>query len=163
MADGAFADVPTDPVTLESWMLWAELAAALGDRRAAGILLPRLEPLREDVVTEALGTYGVVSRCVGALTRHLHFHLSHVLIHRLAVFAKLAYFVIELAALLLRNKLQRPNDPGLLGFFQDAAADEVIALLTFKVLFNHENRIRALEGKPPLTPAQARAAIKALM
>jgi hypothetical protein len=67
MADGGFADVPIDPVALESWMLWAELAAALGDRRAAAMLLPRLEPLRDCVVTEALGTYGVVSRCAGSL------------------------------------------------------------------------------------------------
>ena len=67
MADGAFAAIPTDPVALESWMLWAELAATLDDRRAAAMLLPRLEPLREYVVTEALGTYGVVSRCAGSL------------------------------------------------------------------------------------------------
>ncbi|HEY7622771.1 MAG TPA: AAA family ATPase [Solirubrobacteraceae bacterium] len=67
VADGAFADVPTDPVTLESLMLWAELAVNLGDRRAAALLLPRLEPLREHMVTEALGIYGVVSRCVGSL------------------------------------------------------------------------------------------------
>ncbi len=32
-----------------------------------------------------------------------------------------------------------------------------------KVLFNHENRIRALEGKPALTHAQFKAAIFALI
>jgi hypothetical protein len=67
MADGGFEAVPVDPVTLGSWTLWAELAAALGDRRSASMLLPRLEPLRDCVVTEALGTYGVVSRCAGSL------------------------------------------------------------------------------------------------
>ena len=32
-----------------------------------------------------------------------------------------------------------------------------------KVLFNHENRIRALEGKAAITPAQFRAALKGLL
>ena len=33
----------------------------------------------------------------------------------------------------------------------------------FQVLFNHENRIRALEGKASITPAQFKAAIIALL
>lgn len=33
----------------------------------------------------------------------------------------------------------------------------------FRILFNHENRIRALEGKAAVTAAQFRAALKALL
>lgn len=33
----------------------------------------------------------------------------------------------------------------------------------FKVCFNHENRIRALEGKAPISAAQFRATLKALI
>jgi len=67
MSHRGFADVPADPVTLGTLALWADLAASLHDRGAALILLPRLERVRDQIVTEALGTYGVVSRCVGAL------------------------------------------------------------------------------------------------
>jgi hypothetical protein len=35
-------------------------------------------------------------------------------------------------------------------------------ILTLKVAFNQENRIRALEGKPALTAAQFKAAVRAL-
>ena len=38
------------------------------------------------------------------------------------------------------------------------AVDRVV----LRVLFNHENRLRALEGRAPATPAEFRAAIKAL-
>ena len=34
-------------------------------------------------------------------------------------------------------------------------------VLTFKVLFDHENRVRALEGKAAISAAQFRAALKA--
>lgn len=33
----------------------------------------------------------------------------------------------------------------------------------FKILFNHENRIRTLESRPQVTAAQFRAAVKALL
>jgi hypothetical protein len=48
----------------------------------------------------------------------------------------------------------------------DADKDAVISafdMLAFKVLFNHENRIRALEGKGTVTAAQFRTAMKALL
>ena len=48
----------------------------------------------------------------------------------------------------------------------DADKDRVLDrydILTFKVLFNHENRIRALEGQSARTAAQFRAALKALL
>ena len=65
-AESAF-ELPRDPVRLGSWCIWAELATQLGDREAAAILLTHLQGLRDCVVTEALGTFGVVSRCVGSL------------------------------------------------------------------------------------------------
>ena len=65
-AESAF-ELPRDPVRLGSWCIWAELATQLGDRGAAAILLTHLQGLRDCVVTEALGTFGVVSRCVGSL------------------------------------------------------------------------------------------------
>lgn len=36
-------------------------------------------------------------------------------------------------------------------------------IISFKIAFNHENRIRALEGKAPITAAQFRAAVKAAL
>ena len=67
MSQRGFADLPADPNTLGSLALWGDLAARLGDRRSASLLLTRLEPVRDHIVTEALGVYGVASRCVGSL------------------------------------------------------------------------------------------------
>ncbi len=36
-------------------------------------------------------------------------------------------------------------------------------IVSFKVLFNHENRIRVLESKQPITVAQFKAGIRALL
>jgi len=44
----------------------------------------------------------------------------------------------------------------------EAKIDRVDAL-TFKVMFNHENRVRALESKAPITANQFRAALKAML
>lgn len=63
----------------------------------------------------------------------------------------------------LSPHLLRPAAAGVLAGYQDSQAGGVVILTAFKVLFNHENRLRALEGKAPLTAAQARAAVKALM
>ena len=71
VARRSFEDVPEDPVTLGALTLWAELAAHLGDRVSAAALLPLLRPSRDQVVAEALGTLGAVSRCVGALAATL--------------------------------------------------------------------------------------------
>lgn len=70
-ADRRFEDVPDDPVALGALTLWAELAARLGDRASAAVLLPLLEDVAGLLVTEALGTLGVVSRSVGALAATL--------------------------------------------------------------------------------------------
>lgn len=59
--------------------------------------------------------------------------------------------------------LVRPTNAAVLDGYTSSQADTVIQHLVFKILFNHENRIRALEGKGAVTAAQARAAVKALM
>ena len=70
----------------------------------------------------------------------------------------------------LATYLQRPTAAGVLDGYQDTLAGGIITQAIFKVLFNHENRVRAIEralalnGSPAnLTPAQAKAAVKALM
>lgn len=70
----------------------------------------------------------------------------------------------------LSGVLIRPVATNVLDGYKDALAGNIVAQVIFKVLFNHENRLRACEralnlnGSPAdLTPAQARAAVKALM
>ncbi|HEX2414828.1 MAG TPA: AAA family ATPase [Thermoleophilaceae bacterium] len=60
-----FAGLPADPVQLGSFVLWAEVAARLGAKTAAAALLQRLEPWRDQVVLDALGTLGSASRGLG--------------------------------------------------------------------------------------------------
>ena len=64
----------------------------------------------------------------------------------------------------------RPSRAAVLDGYKDTHARRVVAGAAFKVLFNHENRLRAIErqlglnGSPAdLTAGQARNAIKALM
>lgn len=64
----------------------------------------------------------------------------------------------------------RPTDATVLDAYVGVHADTVLSRPAFKVLYQHENRIRAIEralslnGSPAnLTPAQAKAAIKALL
>ncbi len=66
--------------------------------------------------------------------------------------------------------LVRPVSANVLDGYKTSLAGNIVAQVIFKVLFNHENRLRACEralalnGSPPdLTPAQAKAAVKALM
>jgi hypothetical protein len=66
--------------------------------------------------------------------------------------------------------LLRPVATNVLDGYKDSQAGGVIITVAFKIMFNHENRIRAIEralslnGSPPnLTAGQARAAVKALM
>ena len=70
----------------------------------------------------------------------------------------------------LQQLLLRPTSATILDAYKGKQADDVITKIMFKIDFNHENRLRAIErslglnGSPPaLTPAQARAAVKALM
>jgi hypothetical protein len=55
-------------------------------------------------------------------------------------------------------------DPGITVFLNPPAADPIEQwdLTSLKTTFNHENRIRALEGKAPITVAQFKTALKAL-
>lgn len=66
--------------------------------------------------------------------------------------------------------LIRPTDAVVLDAYVGVHADLVLSRPAFKVLFQHENRIRAIEralslnGSPAnLTAGQARAAVKALL
>lgn len=66
--------------------------------------------------------------------------------------------------------LIRPINANVLDGYTGSQADTVLQHLFFKVAFNHENRLRAIErqlslnGSPAnLSAAQARAAVKALM
>lgn len=66
--------------------------------------------------------------------------------------------------------LARPTAAAVLDGYTTAQATTIVGHVPFKILFNHENRIRAIErqlalnGSPPnLTAAQAIAAVKALM
>lgn len=68
----------------------------------------------------------------------------------------------NLAAVLAPYAL-RPVNANVLDNFKQALANNVGAQVIFKILFDHENRIRALEGKAAITVQQAIAGIKALM
>lgn len=64
----------------------------------------------------------------------------------------------------------RPTHSGVLAGYLDTQAGDVVDLIQFKVLFNHENRLRAVEralnlnsSPANLTPAQARQAVKVLL
>lgn len=64
----------------------------------------------------------------------------------------------------------RPSAAGVLDAYLNTQAIEVADAVQFKIIFNHENRLRAIEralnlnGNPAnLTPAQARAAVKVLL
>lgn len=56
----------------------------------------------------------------------------------------------------------RPVNANVLVAYQNALAGGVNAVV-FRILFNHENRIRALEGKAPLTVQQALQTIATLL
>jgi len=57
----------------------------------------------------------------------------------------------------------RPTDSNMLDGYQSRQSQSIVDHAVTKLLFNHENRIRALEGKAALTPAQFRIALKQLM
>lgn len=62
----------------------------------------------------------------------------------------------------LAQYLLRPVNANVLSAWQNALANNVNQAI-FKVLFNHENRIRTLEGKSTITVQQAIAGFAALM
>lgn len=57
----------------------------------------------------------------------------------------------------------RPTNAGVLAGYTNALADAVQANVIFRILFNHENRIRTGAGQATITAAQFRTAIQALM
>jgi hypothetical protein len=70
----------------------------------------------------------------------------------------------------LASALARPINAEVLDGYQSAQAQSVIVQTIFKLLFNHENRLRAIErtlslnnSPPNVAPAQAFAAVKALL
>lgn len=63
----------------------------------------------------------------------------------------------------LANYQLRPTNTNVLDKYKTSLANDIGLQVIFKVLFNHENRIRTLEGQPTVTVAQAIAGIKALM
>ena len=58
---------------------------------------------------------------------------------------------------------QRPVHAGVLDGYKDSQAAKLTIETAAKILFNHENRLRALEGSQPATANQFKTAIKALM
>lgn len=76
---------------------------------------------------------------------------------------------VSLGQVLAQNS-NRPVNASVLDAYQASQADEVLLHKLFKIAFNHENRLRAVErnlglnGSPAnLTPGQAKAIVKALM
>jgi class 3 adenylate cyclase len=70
-APEGFAAVPPDPVQLGTLALWAEVAARLGAAAPAAALLQRMEPWRDQVILDALGTLGSAARPLGMLAATL--------------------------------------------------------------------------------------------
>jgi hypothetical protein len=57
----------------------------------------------------------------------------------------------------------RPTNSSVLDGYKGSQASSVSLQALFKMLFNHENRLRVLEGKVAVTAPQALTALKALM
>lgn len=63
----------------------------------------------------------------------------------------------------LATALQRPVSPDVLDGYQEAQANNAVVKLLFKLIFQLKNDVLALQGKPAITAAQARAYVKAQM
>jgi hypothetical protein len=63
----------------------------------------------------------------------------------------------------LANASLRPANATVLDKFKTTQAAKLTLELVAKVLFNHENRIRANEGKATITAPQFAAALKAML
>lgn len=57
----------------------------------------------------------------------------------------------------------RPANAAVLDGYKDSQATKLTVETVAKVTFNHENRIRVLEGKQPASAAQFKQALKDLM
>ena len=60
------------------------------------------------------------------------------------------------------EELLQDNNPSVISFLTLKISDPIDSwdLVSLKIAFNHENRIRALEGKPAAILAQFKAAIR---
>lgn len=63
----------------------------------------------------------------------------------------------------LANASVRPLNAGLLDSYKGKQAGKFTLEIAAKVAFNHENRLRALEGKQSITAAQFANALKAML
>lgn len=68
----------------------------------------------------------------------------------------------ELGAVLAPYAL-RPVSASVLDGYTESQAVKLTIEVVAKVLFNHENRVRVLEGKQPINANQFKTAIKALL
>lgn len=63
----------------------------------------------------------------------------------------------------LANASVRPANAAILDKYKGSQADNLTMKLVAKVLFNHENRVRALEGRAAVTANQFRNALKDML
>jgi hypothetical protein len=63
----------------------------------------------------------------------------------------------------LANASIRPVNANVLDGYKGKQASQFTAKIAAKVAFNHENRLRALEGKAAVTAAQFASALKAML
>lgn len=64
---------------------------------------------------------------------------------------------------ILANASVRPINSALLDGFKGKQASRFTLEIAAKVAFNHENRLRSLEGKQPVTAGQFATALKAML
>lgn len=57
----------------------------------------------------------------------------------------------------------RPSNASVLDAYRGSQASKLTLEIVAKVLFNHENRVRALENKPPVTANQFINVLKAML
>ena len=68
----------------------------------------------------------------------------------------------ELAEVLAQHSI-RPTNASVLDKFKIHQASKLTIEVVAKVLFNHENRLRTLQGQPTITPQQFANALKAML
>lgn len=66
-----FADLPRDPIWIAGAVTYAHAVAELGDRDAAGLLHPILDPYRGQLATTTISVWGLVDHALGRLERLL--------------------------------------------------------------------------------------------